>query len=101
MADRKRKILDDPLARTTPQTSDQEEQSLDLDKGPTVSTGIGMRTGELEAIDAIAGELGITRNALLRWATRYIILEYRAGRLDLSKYIEIPPEPKRNIRMPE
>lgn len=95
-----RKIVDTDLFHKTAPESEQPAGTPDLDEGPTVSTGLGLRTGELNAAQQIADELGISRNALLRWAIRYVLSQYLAGKLDLRKWIEIPPEPKKNIRMP-
>lgn len=100
MAEKKRRIIDDNLfAKTAPEPASGQDR-FDFDKGPTVATGLGVRTGEKEAIRAIAGELGITPNALIRFAIRYVLKEHLEGRLDLEQYIDIPPEPQRKIRMP-
>lgn len=72
----------------------------DLDKGNIKPTGIGLRAGEIAALSAIAGRLGVARNALMRAFIRWAILEYRAGRLDLADNIEQPPPPKKRLRMP-
>jgi hypothetical protein len=101
MAEKKRKIVDDDLfARTTSEQTPATSERFDLDKGPTVATGLGIRTGEKEAIAAISKELGIKPNAFVRFCIRYVLKEYLAGRLDLIKWVEIPPEPERKIRMP-
>jgi hypothetical protein len=102
MARTKVKTEDYQLDVRKPTTrTDEEAGESPLDKGPTVATGLGVRTGELEALSSLAGELGITKNKLMRFALRYVIIEYRAGRLDLRKLIKVPPEPKKDIEMPK
>jgi hypothetical protein len=73
----------------------------DLDAGVIKTTGVGLREGEIAAIDDIAASLEINRNALMRFAIRWFLLEYRAGRVDLGAYIEQPPPPKKTLRLPE
>jgi len=73
----------------------------DLDRGNIRQTGVGLRQGEMDALTAIGNELGgIARNALIRFAVRRFIMQYRAGKVDLSDYVETPPEPKKKLRMP-
>lgn len=74
--------------------------NADLDAGNIKAVGVGLRAGEVAALDAIAGELGIARNALIRFAVRWFILEVRAGRVELGGYVEQPPPPKKNLRLP-
>ncbi len=73
----------------------------DLDRGLIRQTGVGLRQGEVEALDAIGRDLGgIARNALIRFAVRRFIMQFREGKIDLSRYVETPPEPKSKLRMP-
>jgi len=51
--------------------------------GRTLSIGVGLKESEVDLLDAIAGELGIARNALLRYLVRFGLGEYRSGRLDI------------------
>ena len=78
----------------------------DLDAGNIQSTGVGLRQGEIDALDAIGRALGSelgseppARNALIRLATRKLIIEYRAGKLDLLPYFETPEKPKPKLRL--
>jgi len=78
----------------------------DLDRGTIQSTGVGLRLGEIEALDAIGAALGdrlgtesVARNALIRLAARRLIIEYRAGKLDLLPYFETPEKPKPKLRL--
>jgi len=86
------------------ETAHQAEQppadNSDLDLGNIKATGIGLRAGELAALDSIAGRLGVARNALMRALIRWALIEYRAGRLDLAGNVEQPPPPKKRLRMP-
>ena len=67
----------------------------DLDRGNIQSTGVGLRKGEIETLDAIGKSLGgISRNALIRFAVRSFLLDYRAGNVDLSSYVKEPEPPK-------
>lgn len=83
-----------------PQAEQPPADNSDLDLGNIKPTGIGLRAGEIAALSAIAARLGVARNALMRAFIRWAILEYRAGRLDLSDNIEQPPPPKKRLRMP-
>ncbi len=62
----------------------------------TLPVGVGLKQSELRDLDAIAGELGVARNALLRWAVAYFLREYRAGRISLT----VDREEKRRVRPP-
>lgn len=73
----------------------------DLDAGNIRPLGVGLRAGEVEALDNIAAKYGIARNALLRFAVRYFILQFRAGKVDLTDQVETPPPPKKRLTMPK
>ena len=49
----------------------------------------------------IAARYGVARNSLLRFAIHYFILEYRAGKVDLTGMVEAPPPPKKKLNMPK
>jgi len=70
----------------------------DLDSGRIISTGVGLREGELAALDSIAEKYAITRNALLRFAARDFILRHRNGEIDLEQFIEEPEKPRNRMR---
>lgn len=73
----------------------------DLDNGNIRQTGVGLREGEIAALEEIGAELGgVSRNALLRYAARLLIHEYRVGRLDLARDVDTPPPPKKRLKMP-
>ncbi len=79
---------------------ESEADNSDLDEGNIKAMGVGLRGGEVAALDAMAGELGIARNQLLRFAIRWFILQVRSGAVDLQRFIEEPPPPKKNLRLP-
>lgn len=89
--------LNNPLAKTS---KGEPVDAADLDAGNIRTTGVGLRDGELQAVDNLAERLGVARNALLRFAIRWFILETRAGNVELDQFVEIPPEPKRRLKMP-
>jgi len=62
----------------------------------TLPVGVGLKQSEIARLDAIGAELGVARNALLRWAVAYFLREYDAGRLELT----VDREEKRRVRMP-
>lgn len=94
----------DIFSKTTTET-DQVSKPVDLsdlEDGIIRQTGVGLRTGEIEALDAIGSDLGgVSRNALIRYGVRLLIREYRAGRLNLEGDVETPPIPKKRLRMPK
>lgn len=67
--------------------------------GRTLSVGVGLKESEVEMLDAIVDNLGVTRNALMRYAIRYFLSEYIAGEIDLAEDVETP-EPKKRLKMP-
>lgn len=93
------------FARTEqPKPEKQQPDNSDLDLGNVKATGVGLRVGELAALDAIGAELGellgsepVARNTLMREAVRRFILAFRAGDItidDLAKKFERPEKPK-------
>jgi len=68
------------LRRTEPEAASGES----LPTGRTVSVGIGLKEGEIAFLDAVARQVGRSRNALLRYAVRRLIEEIRSGALDLK-----------------
>ena len=60
----------------------------DLDAGVIRAMGVGLKTGEAEALADIAHRHGLTRNALGRIAVRYFLREVIAGRVDVNDYIK-------------
>lgn len=67
--------------------------------GRTISVGVGLKEGEVAELDRIVEDLGITRNALMRYAIRNFLKQYHAGSINLARDIE-EPEARRRLRMP-
>lgn len=72
--------------------------TADLDAGLTRTVGVGLKDGEIAALEAIAGELGITRNALMRYIVRRWLVDYRAGQIDMRAAFEERTE--RRLKLP-
>lgn len=87
------------MGKKTPATNPGKND--DLNSGKIIPNGVGLTEGEVAAVDSIAAEHGLTRNALLRFAVRTFILNYRSGNIDLENYIFTPPPPKRKLELPE
>lgn len=91
--------LDDIFKKTEAEQPDIDVS--DLDRGNIQSTGVGLRKGEIDALDAIGESLGgISRNALIRFSVRRFLIDYRAGNVDLSSYVKEPEPPKPRLRFP-
>jgi hypothetical protein len=67
--------------------------------GRTVSVGVGLKEGEVAMLDAIAANLGVSRNALMRYALRYFLELYQAKEINLAGDVETE-EPKKRLKMP-
>ena len=67
-------------------------------EGRTLPVGVGLKESEVAMLDDIASELGVARNALLRWAVRYFLLQYKRGAIDMTQYVH--KETKSKIDMP-
>lgn len=66
----------------------------DVDR--TLPVGVGIKQSELRELDRIARELGIARNALMRWALRDFLARYRAG----AAIVEVETLETRRVKMP-
>jgi hypothetical protein len=97
------------FAKTEGPTEHHEQDNSDLDNGNIRSTGIGLREGEIDALDGIGAALGevigtepIARNALMRIAVRRFIEAYRAGAItlgDLANYFDKPEKPSPRLKL--
>jgi len=85
----------------TEQADYQDIDLTDLETGRTIPQGVGLKEGTINALQALADQYDISRNALMKFAIRRFLLDLRAGKINLAEYIEIPPEPKRRLKMPE
>lgn len=85
-----------------------ERQGEALPKGPSLPirglyrpVGISLSEGERELLQELANRYNITVHSLMRFLVRWALRELLAGRIDLSKYVEPPPEPpKARLREP-
>lgn len=76
----------------------------DLRRGRIIPSGVGLSEGERDALDAISDRYDIARNALIRYAVRRFLIEYRQGNIDLAGLADKPRpirQPKRQIVYPE
>lgn len=80
---------------------DDQLKAIDLNAAPTVSTGLGIRKGEKDALDMLAKRYKVSFNKLLRLFIRYCLVEIREGRLDMARFVVVPPEPDNDINLPE
>jgi hypothetical protein len=107
---KKQPDLTNIFAKTEPgQTGQAPADNSDLDNGNIKSTGVGLREGEIAALDAIGRQLGdflqsepVARNAITRIAIRRMIEDYRAGKItldELGAYFDRPEKPQPRLRM--
>ena len=93
-----------PVAKTErPSGQPWPSDNSDLDEGRITANGVGLRYGEIVALDQIAQRFDLARNALIRLAVRRLILAWRSGELDLDSMAEAKPparQPRRRLRMP-
>jgi hypothetical protein len=103
---KKQSGTDDLFNRTEPSV---EADLSDLDAGNIKSTGVGLREGEIKALDAIGQALGemldskaVARNALIRLAARRFIEQLRRGDLsmdELAGYFSTPEKPQPRLKL--
>lgn len=73
----------------------------DLEAGNVRPIGIGLREGEIKALDSIAGHYEISRGGVMRIALRLFIRDFRAGKVDLSPYVGLPQPQKNKVVLPK
>lgn len=71
----------------------------DLDAGVIRAMGVGLKTGEAEALADIAKRHGTTRNALARIAIRYFLREVIAGRVDVDRFFKAETIKRPNMKV--
>lgn len=57
--------------------------------GKAVTCGVGLRQSEADEIDRLAKQLGVARNAMLRFAVRHFLVRVQSGEIDLSAYRQV------------
>lgn len=82
-------------------TGNEPGEPFDLDAGHVRPVGIGLRDGEIAALDTIAGGYGLSRGSLMRIVLRLFIRSWEAGQVDLSAYVSIPDTPKNKAILPK
>lgn len=72
-----------------------------LGEGKKQTLGVSLTGSEIEYLTAIAQHVDVARHSLLRYAVRTFLLDYSAGKIDLSANVT-PPEkkPKNNLKQP-
>lgn len=85
----------------TEQPDNQAADLSDLKAGNVKPQGVGLTEGTIKALDSIAQQYKISRNALIKLAVRRFILDYRTGKINLREFIEVPAEQKNKIILPE
>ena len=88
---RKRPTLDSPFRRTEAKRAD----SLPAE-GRTLAVGVGLKESEIQILDDVASQLGVSRNQVLRYAVRQFLKDYLSGMVQP----EVTQELKRNLSMP-
>ena len=96
----KRPVQYNPLEPTTPPAAQPEQpgaagDNADLDSGRIISSGVGITTGELAALDDLAKRYQTSRNALMHTAVRLFLEAVRAGKINLDDLLTVPEPPKR------
>lgn len=94
---KKRTNLDDIFKKTEADRADEDPRVPAT--GRTLSVGVGLKEGEVEMLDQIAADLDVTRNALMRYALRYFLIQYLAGEVSPAEDVE-EPEVKKRLKMP-
>lgn len=85
----------EPRAEDLAQPTAQRSAPAD-DVDRTLPVGVGLKGSEVAALDDIAAELGIKRNAVMRYALAWFVREYRAGRAT----VPIERTETRRVKMP-
>lgn len=98
MADKKKL---DVFSKTGPGVDQPQGDISDLDAGHVRPIGIGLREGEITALDSIAVEHGISRGGVIRIAIRLFIRDFRAGKIDMTPYVGKPLPQKNRIILPK
>lgn len=108
---KKQQDLSNLFAKTEPaEETGQPGQSWpadnsDLDSGRISAVGVGLTVGEIAALDDIGNRHDLARNALIRYAARRFILDWRSGKVQLTGITEDKPrpirQPKKRLQMPK
>lgn len=70
----------------TKKRSSPKPATVDLDAGRIQATSVGLKTGEVEALDQIGQIYGLKRNAVMRLIIREWLVKFQAGEVSLDQY---------------
>ncbi len=99
MAKKQSQPLDDIFKKTEPEP-DQPGAAGDIPAtGRTLSVGVGLKESEISMLDTVAAELDVARNAVMRYAIRYFLAQYRAGIVNPAGDVR-EPKVKKQLKMP-
>ena len=85
------------LADLVPEEAPKPERRSESEgMGRTISVGVGLKEGEVEALDRLAENLDVSRNALMGWALRWFMKQHKAGKVE----IPVEQETKTRLRSP-
>ena len=87
--------LDDLFKKTAAPESGEVEVPAE---GRTISVGVGLKESEVAMLDRIAGDLGVARNALMRYGLRYFLTAYLAGEVNMTE--DVQERKSATLRMP-
>lgn len=66
----------------------------DLDAGKLKTISVGLKEGEIAALDQVADTLGLARNSLTRYIIRRFLVDYQAGRVEVEVEEKVNRSPK-------
>jgi hypothetical protein len=71
-----------------------------LNSGRIISAGVGIKQGEMAAIEKLAKRYSVTKNALMRLAIRSWLKQVRDGEFDIAQHVHFPPAPSAKVVIP-
>ena len=72
-------------------TDTKSKADTGADDSPVITKGLGLRTGEWQELEDLAGELGLqSRHAMTAYAVRYFLKQYRDGKIELQSKPTLP-----------
>jgi len=91
--------MDESPYRKTTGPQPEPGDNADLDEGRIVSAGVGITEGELAALDTLAERCEVSRNSLMRLATRLFIEAVRAGTINPEDHLTRPQRPRKRLKI--
>ena len=99
MARKQSQPLEDIFKKTEPESGEPTTTGEVPATGRTLSVGVGLKESEVRMLDAIADELDVARNAVMRYAIRYFLAQYQSGVVNPADDVQ-EPEVKKQLKMP-